>query len=83
MSHDDSQLSLTSQMVELTDDEKMARGARLANLLRERTLMTDEHADRKKAMKEDRDALDEQIAEVALIVRTGKEERPIGVERPG
>lgn len=80
MEHDD-QLSLTTEYVELTTDEKIERGFSLASLLREAQLMADEHAERKKDMKEEREALEENIAALAQVVRTGKEERPVGVAR--
>lgn len=77
----DDQLSLTTEYVELTDDEKIERGFFLASLLREAQLMADEHAERKKDMKDEREAMEEKIAALAQVVRTGKEERPVGVSR--
>jgi hypothetical protein len=73
---DSEQMSLTVEMVELTEDEKIERGLELANLIREAKLMADEHAERRKAMKEERETLEQAIAALALVVRNGKEERP-------
>lgn len=75
------QLSLDVELVDLTDDERMERGVRLANLCREEVLMAQEHADRRKAMKEDREKLEEEIAALSDVVRSGQEERPKGVSR--
>ena len=77
----DAQLSLTTEYVELTPEEKIERGFALASLLREAQVMADEHAERKKDMKEEREALEEKIAALAQVVRIGKEERPKGVSR--
>lgn len=79
---DTGQLSLTTEYVDLTDVERMARGATLAHLICEATLQAEDHATRKKGMKEERNALELQIAELAAVVRNGKEERPIARERP-
>ena len=75
---DHEQLSLTTEWVDLTDEEKVERGRRLAHLLREADLLAEEHAERKQEMKDDRVSLQAQIAELATIVRLGREERPIG-----
>lgn len=77
----DDQLSLTTEWVDLDDDEKMERGLRLANLIREGAVMEADHKDRKAAMREEREALDQQIAHVAETVRTGREERPKALAR--
>lgn len=77
----DSQLSLTSEYVDLTTDEKIERGFSLASLLREAQLMADEQAERKKDMKEEREAMEEKIAALAQVVRSGREERPVTRER--
>lgn len=77
MPTDQGQMSLTTEWVELTDEERMERGAQLANLIREAKLMADEHAERRKAMKEERESLEQQISGLADVVRSGKEERPI------
>lgn len=74
------QLSLTTEYVDLTDEEKVERGLRLANL-RERQLLEDDHAERKKDMKAEREAIQARIGALADIVRTGREERPVGVAR--
>ena len=77
----DEQLRLDVQLVDLSDEERMERGVRLANLIREEILMTQEHKDRRDAMKEEREALEEQIAALSQVVRSGQEERPKGVSR--
>lgn len=77
----DTQLSLTTEFVDLTDEEKMQRGLDLANLIREATVMEADHKDRKAAMREEREVLEQQIAHVADVVRAGKEERPKGISR--
>lgn len=71
------QLSLTTEWVDLSDEEKVERGLSLANLIREAQLLDDEHAERKKDMKKERETVEAQIAALATIVRTGKEERPV------
>jgi hypothetical protein len=73
---DDQQLSLTTEWIDLSEEEKVERGLSLANLIREAQLLEDDHAERKKDMKKEREAVAEQIAALATIVRTGKEERP-------
>jgi hypothetical protein len=73
---DDQQLSLTTEWIDLSQEEKVERGLSLANLIREAQLLEDDHAERKKDMKQEREAVAEQIAALATIVRTGKEERP-------
>jgi len=77
----DEQLRLDVQLVDLSDEERMERGVRLANLIREEILMTQEHKDRRDAMKEEREGLEEQIAALSQVVRSGQEERPRGVSR--
>ena len=67
------QLSLTSEWVDLTEEEKVERGLSLANLIREAQLLDDEHAERKRDMKKERETVEAQIAALATIVRTGKE----------
>lgn len=81
MAPDPQQMSLTTEMVELDDAERMERGVRLANLCREQLVMAQEHADRRKAMKEEREALEGEIRLCSDIVRTGQEERPKGISR--
>lgn len=73
----DAQLSLTTHWVELTEEEKVERGLKLANLIREAQVLDADHTEQKKEMKRERDSVEKQIAELATIVRTGKEERPI------
>lgn len=75
------QLSLTTEWVDLTEEEKVERGLKLANLIREAALLDEEHAARKKEMKEEREALAQGIAALAYCVRIGKEERPTGIAR--
>ena len=65
------QLSLTTEWVDLSDEEKVERGLSLANLIREAQLLDDEHAERKKDMKKERETVEAQIAALATIVRTG------------
>jgi hypothetical protein len=72
----DQQLSLTMEWVDLDDTEKMERGRTLAHLIREQKILADDHAERKKDMKEERETLEQKIAAIAEIVRLGKEERP-------
>lgn len=75
------QMSLTTEMVELSPEEKVERGWQLACLLRERRLMDDEHKERRDAMKKEREGLEHRIEHLSEIVRVGKEERPIGHTR--
>lgn len=77
----DEQLTLTTEWVDLTQEEQIQQGHELADSLRALRLMEQEHADRKKDMKDQITALEQHIALVAQIVRTGKEERPIANER--
>ena len=66
---------MTSEWVDLTEEEKVERGLSLANLIREAQLLDD--AERKRDMKKERETVEAQIAALATIVRTGKEERPV------
>lgn len=72
------QLTLRTEWVELTVDEKADRGQRLADLLRQRRLIVEEHKDRKVAMKQELEAIDAEILAMEDVVRTGREERPKG-----
>ena len=71
------QLSLTTEWVDLSEEEKVERGLSLANLIREAQLLDDEHAERKRDMKKEREMVEAQIAALAQIVRSGREERPV------
>lgn len=77
MSEDLGQISLTTEWVDLTENEKAERAQTLAHLIREVEIMDDAHAGQKKAMKEERTDLQSQITALALTLRTGREERPI------
>jgi len=71
------QLSLTMEFVELTPTEHIARSKKLATLLDLRDKLAEEHAEQRKDQKKEREQLDRQISALAMIVRFGREERPI------
>lgn len=77
MAKESAQMSLTTERVKLTDEEKIERGTSLANLIREAAVMAEQHSEKKKSMREEEQALDQEIAELADVVRTGEEDRAI------
>jgi hypothetical protein len=79
----DEQLTLTTEWVDLTQEELIKRGHDLADALRELSLIEEEHTARKKEMKEQRETVEAHIASLAAVIRSGKEERPIVHERAG
>jgi hypothetical protein len=66
--------------VPLTDEEVQARGEQLAKELQDLRALRDEHADRKRTMKETEAALEEAVHRLAGIVRERTEERSVPVE---
>lgn len=71
------QLTLHAEWVDLTTEERAERGRELAAAYRARQVLDEEHAERKLFMKQEIQAAERRIAELARIVGEGREERPV------
>ena len=74
------QMSLTVEYIDLTPEERIARGQALAAAWRRRAAILEEQEERRKEMKEERETIEAEITALAEVVRTAREERPIAVE---
>lgn len=75
------QLNLAMTFVELLPAEQIERGRALADALLALASMKRDHAERRKAMKDDEEKVEEEIAHLGGVVRSGQEERPVGIAR--
>lgn len=75
------QLSLHTEYVDLTQEERADRGRTLADALRHVDQMADDHKERKLKMRKEREQLLAHVAGLAEIVRSGREERPVATAR--
>ena len=77
----DLQMSLTVEYVDLTPEERIARGQSLAAAWRRRAGILEEQKERRKEMKEEREMIEMEITALANVVRSGREERPVATAR--
>lgn len=78
------QISLDVQYVELTPEEQIERGHQLADAVRQLRLVLEDHKERKMIMRKEQEDIEIQIAWLAEVVRSAREERPIlGESRRG